>query len=436
MSKSRTGVGDAPVIEPESAPPSEVGTTAAATPEPTPEPTPAPTPAPGLAPGPEPAPEPAPAPAPESAPAPASEPAPQRRVARRGAVDPVKALIHRHRELCERAVDPLEIAAGLEAHGVTDRTAARYRHRDVFSLAEEMYARVPRDERPAAVRAAPEAGPALGRPPRAHALLALLPPAVGAATVAAYQLTHGRDRLIALAVGVLALAVALRIALRRGPLRARSGAVPGTRAWSLFLLLYALVGDGFLRAALAGGPDAPWPLDTAALLGLALAYAPAVWCARIFAVGAQRRLGQSRGLEEFAAGARPLLLAVVALQAGAAFGLLVLAGRLLGRAEPPYGAALLAVLLLLARMLTSYGFRVVPGVVLGGVCLLEGFAVAAVLGARLPGCWWLALPVETVGAGAVPVLACGAGTLVLLVAATRRLTRASAHAPTAPGAHR
>lgn len=62
---------------------------------------------------------------------------------RRGTADPVRALMHRHRELCERAVDPLEIAAGLEAHGVTDRTAARYRHRDVFSLAEELFARVP-----------------------------------------------------------------------------------------------------------------------------------------------------------------------------------------------------------------------------------------------------------------------------------------------------
>ncbi|MYV39070.1 hypothetical protein GT030_09335, partial [Streptomyces sp. SID1328] len=64
---------------------------------------------------------------------------------RRGAVDPVKALLHQHRDLCERAVDPLEIAAGLESHGFTDRSAARYRHRDVFSLAEELYARVPRD---------------------------------------------------------------------------------------------------------------------------------------------------------------------------------------------------------------------------------------------------------------------------------------------------
>ncbi|MDQ8702264.1 hypothetical protein RCO28_07125 [Streptomyces sp. LHD-70] len=348
----------------------------------------------------------------------------QRRPPRRGAVDPVKALIHRHRGLCERAVDPLEIAAGLEAHGVTDRTAARYRHRDVFSLAEEMYARVPRDERPSALRPAAAAG----RSPRAHALLALLPPAVGAGTVAAYELTGGRGRLTALVVGMLALAVALRIALRRGPLRTRSGTLPGTRAWTVFLLLYALFGDGLLRTALAGGPDAPWPPDTAALLGLALAYAPAVWCARLFAVGAQRRLGQSRGLEEFAAGARPLLLTLVALYAAAAGGLLVLAGQVLGQAGPPLGAALLGVLLLLARMLTAYGFRVAPGFVLGGVCALEGLAVATVFGARLPGCELLAVPVETVGAGAVPALACGAGVLVLLVAATRRLTRASAHA--------
>ncbi|WP_240980706.1 hypothetical protein [Streptomyces sp. Z423-1] len=75
---------------------------------------------------------------------PPADPAPQR-TQRRGPADPVKALMHRHRDLCERAVDPLEIAAGLEAHGITDRTAARYRHKDVFSLAEEMFARIPHD---------------------------------------------------------------------------------------------------------------------------------------------------------------------------------------------------------------------------------------------------------------------------------------------------
>ncbi|WP_425329127.1 hypothetical protein [Streptomyces eurocidicus] len=55
--------------------------------------------------------------------------------------DPVKALLRRHRELCARAVDPLEIAAGLEARGAMDHTAAECRHRDLFSLAEELYAR-------------------------------------------------------------------------------------------------------------------------------------------------------------------------------------------------------------------------------------------------------------------------------------------------------
>ncbi|MFC7470683.1 hypothetical protein ACFQVA_28710 [Actinomadura keratinilytica] len=96
--------------------------------------------------------------------------------------DPVKALMHRHRELCARAVDPLEIAAALEAHGMTDRTAARFRHRDVFSLAEEMYARVPRHSSdrsapPASAHAAPEpvAGPSAGAGPSRLLTLVLLP---------------------------------------------------------------------------------------------------------------------------------------------------------------------------------------------------------------------------------------------------------------------
>ncbi|MET9935815.1 hypothetical protein ABZ054_34465, partial [Streptomyces sp. NPDC006324] len=77
--------------------------------------------------------------APDTAPAPPPPPAAQAVPAaprpRHGTADPVRVLMHRHRELCERAVDPLDVAAGLEARGFTDRTAARYRHRDVFSLA-------------------------------------------------------------------------------------------------------------------------------------------------------------------------------------------------------------------------------------------------------------------------------------------------------------
>ncbi|MEU2394558.1 hypothetical protein ABZ607_28510, partial [Streptomyces sp. NPDC007369] len=100
---------------------------------------------------------------------------------RRAAGDPVKILLHRHRALCERAVDPLEIAAGLEAQGITDRTAARFRHRDVFSLAEELYARTPREEEPPA---APAAGPADARALRRFGL-ALLPGALACSAAAA-----------------------------------------------------------------------------------------------------------------------------------------------------------------------------------------------------------------------------------------------------------
>ena len=105
-----------------------------------PVPDPAPTPGPDQpqTPAPTPVQDPAPAPAPPGPPTPATP--------RRGPADPVKALMHRHRDLCERAVDPLEIAAGLEAHGVTDRTAARFRHRDVFALAESPRTTHPSDQ--------------------------------------------------------------------------------------------------------------------------------------------------------------------------------------------------------------------------------------------------------------------------------------------------
>ncbi|MFC8015102.1 hypothetical protein ACFUR9_33325, partial [Streptomyces cinereoruber] len=106
--------------------------------------------------------------------APAVKPAPPAPRPRHGTADPVKVLLHRHRELCERAVDPLEVAAGLEAQGFTDRTAARYRHRDVFSLAEELYARVPR--RPEEVRVAEDRP----EPVAPWALAVLAPGAVAA----------------------------------------------------------------------------------------------------------------------------------------------------------------------------------------------------------------------------------------------------------------
>ncbi|MEW2287228.1 hypothetical protein [Streptomyces sp. NPDC047841] len=362
---------------------------------------------------------------------------------RRGPVDPVKSLLHRHRELCERAVDPLEIAAGLEAHGLTDRTAARFRHRDVFSLAEELYARVPRTAEP---RPEPEPRPA----PRVRpgwVLLTLLPGVLGAATVTGVRLTQGHPRQSVALGGLLAVALATRAALRHGPLAGPPGtrawgAWIATRAWTVWLLGYALLGDGLLHAVLTGGPDTPptvaphgpWPTTAAPVLALLLACAPAACSAHLLAAGARRRLTRSRGLADFTAAAKPLLLGVLAVFLGALAALIALCGTLL-HAPAAYPQALsLGALLLLARLLTVHRHRHAPALALGAAVATEAAALALPLAGRLPGCAFLATPVETLvdasGEAAVPALACGTAALTLLWHAGRTLTQASAHAPT------
>ncbi|MGW5391310.1 hypothetical protein [Streptomyces koyangensis] len=360
--------------------------------------------------------------------------------------DPVKALMHRHRELCARAVDPLEIAAALEAHGMTDRTAARFRHRDVFSLAEEMYARVPRHTSdrsapPASAHAVPEpvAGPAAGASPSRLLTLVLLPalPGVLCAGLLAglAQAPPGRARTLAVVAGVLAVLSAVQLCLRHGPLRSPRPAGVAVRLATLWLLGYAVLGDGLLAAAVRGGPDRLWPVDTATALGLSLAMWPAVLCARLFTGGARRRLARSRGLGEFAAATRPLLLASLTCYLAALAGLLVLAGALLGASPALAGAGALGALLLLARLLLVHGHRATPTVALATAAGVELAALCSVLASRLPGCDFLAVPAETLievcGAEAVPTLACAVAAFALLVRAVPALSRASAH--TDPG---
>ncbi|MFB7453822.1 hypothetical protein [Streptomyces sp. NPDC056194] len=341
---------------------------------------------------------------------------------RRGHADPVKVLMHRHRELCERAVDPLEIAAGLEAQGFTDRTAARFRHRDVFSLAEELYARVPRGQEKPVSAAEPERA-------RAPWALAVLAPG-GVAGLAGLGLTfsYGPVRTAVGAAGALALGGALLLAVRQGPFRAPDGAaVPAARLWTFWLLAYAVGGDGLLEQVLSGGPDGFWELAPAPLLGLALAVAPAAWGAHLFASRARRRIADSRGLADFAATIRPLLLGTVTLQLLALAGLLALTGF-----SP--GALALGALLLLARLLTVHGHPETASAALGAASAGEALALASVLAARVPapGFDALAAPVRALvgawGPGAVPTLVCGAAALGLLAHATGSLARASAHA--------
>ncbi|MGW1544936.1 hypothetical protein ACWCPM_32750 [Streptomyces sp. NPDC002309] len=363
-----------------------------------------------------------------------------RPVQRPGPADPVKALMHRHRELCARAVDPLEIAAGLEAHGITDRTAARFRHKDVFSLAEEMYARFPRDDdSPRA--ATPSTTP---RPRTLWIVRTLLPGTTCAATLAALHLTHGQTRLLAAAAGILAVALSLRAALSRGPLSTSRPQPAGTHFWTCSLLVYATLGDGLLNAAASGGPealpttapDAPWPLTVVPVLTITLACAPAAWLAHHLAARARRKLAASRGLEDFAASVRPLLLSTFGLFLVAVAVLLAPTAFALGEETVPYPQTLtLAALLFLARLLAVHGSAHAPAVILTAAATAQTAALASLFTARLPQCAFLAVPVETVidtwGPGTVPTLICGTAALALLIHATRRLTRASAHAETA-----
>ncbi|MEU7279728.1 hypothetical protein AB0A69_13225 [Streptomyces sp. NPDC045431] len=379
--------------------------------------------------------------------------------------DPVRMLLLRHRKLCERAVDPLDIAAGLETYGITDRTAARFRHRDVFSLAEELYARVPRPAEGAAGPPAPAVSvpvPAPGSEATwrryAWVLLALLPGAVCAAALAGAAVTDGAVRTAVGVAGAVGAAAALAGCLRRGPLRPRARrTVPGLRAWpGLLLLAYAAYGDGLLAALLRGGPDEPWPPAPAPLVGLAFAVAPAVWCARFFAVRARRRLAAGRTLRDVAAAVRPLLALVVVLYAVALVALLPAAGAAVAAAWPAgsdssgggvggglggwgafggvsgfLAAVALGVLLFAARLLTVHGFPEPAAAGLLGACAAEALAPASLLAGRLPGCDVLARPVEAAvvawGTGAVPALACGVAALALLARAAAVLGRASAH---------
>ncbi|MEQ8147183.1 hypothetical protein [Streptomyces sp. OP7] len=364
-----------------------------------------------------------------------------------GAADPVKVLLHRHRELCERAVDPLEIAAGLEAHGITDRTAARFRHRDVFSLAEELYARVPRDAETGtpgpdeASGAGTRSREGSGRRAVPLVLLPLLPGLLCAASLFALSRTQGQTRLYAAAAGILAVALALRAAVRRGPLSVPADLAPraATGSWTWWLVGYAVLGDGLLRTAVTGGPDGlpdgttegHWPLALAPVLVLTLACLPATWTTHLFLTVARRKLATSRGLEDFAASVRPVLLGAVTLFLGALTAIVALCSPILGTAPVSPAILTLGALLLVARLLTVHGFTHAPRVILMLTAVAQLLAVATVFAARLPGCTPLGAPMETLvtawGPAAVPVLTCGAGALVLLVHASRTLTRASAH---------
>ncbi|MFC1417391.1 hypothetical protein [Streptacidiphilus cavernicola] len=205
--------------------------------------------------------------------------------------DPVHDLLVRHLPLCETAVDPLEIAAELEAAGIGPGTAGRYRHSDVFSLAEELYARVPR--RPSALRVPPpespwrrRAGPSLG-----IGLLYLLP----CAALWLARSTGGAARGPGVALTVAGL-LALVAAVGSGQGRGRGPEHP-----FLARLGFALGLAGLLGLGVTGG--LALPVATA----LACSVGAADWCARWFRHIGWGHLGAARSQSEFRERMRPVL---------------------------------------------------------------------------------------------------------------------------------
>ena len=93
-------------------------------------------------------------------------------------------------------------------------------------------------------------------------------------------------------------------------------------------------------------------MSSASLQALTLAVAPATWTAGLFLTYARRKLATSRGLEDFAASVRPVLLGAVTLFLVALAGLVALCAPFLD-AEPVSPAVLaLGALLFVARLLT------------------------------------------------------------------------------------
>ncbi|MFC9327215.1 hypothetical protein [Kitasatospora sp. NPDC057015] len=258
--------------------------------------------------------------------------------------DPVRELMVRHRALCEQAVDPLEIAAGLEAAGLGPGTAAGYRHADVFSLAEELYARVPR--RPPDPPSA-EAGESWRRRSGAAlrtALAAVLPCAALVAVRAVRPGPLGAVGLLAaVAAGGWLAAAAVhgltadgRTARRRAGRRARpehpdtaehpvhpdhpehlTGPAGGPGAWGPgasrsrpAVLGYGLAVATALLLPLAAGAG---PVQAAMVIAAGAGLGAAEWSARWFRHVGRVHLGTAVTIGDFRSRLRPVLPVAVGL---------------------------------------------------------------------------------------------------------------------------
>ncbi len=237
----------------------------------------------------------------------------------------VAALCEKFADVCESAVDPLEVASALEFEGYGDRTAREdYGVRDVFALAQAMYRRVPRKPR------APEPTPDPWQPgrwrPLLHALLYALPavcfPAAGAllagpgvlpALVVALLVAWGLSQGLA-CIGYLRLG---RTDMTQARRVLRSGLLAGLVLVALAMAATRLVVHAHILVLLFGAGEGVYMLGASVLMvigaedRLPAALAPGVLGSATFLF-----LGRPPGLEHLAWAAlavTPLLACTMAL---------------------------------------------------------------------------------------------------------------------------
>lgn len=370
----------------------------------------------------------------------------EREPARSG--DPVRDLMARHRVLCEQAVDALEIAAGLEEAGFGPGSAARYRHADVFALAEELFARVPR--RP------PAAGAGMPgeswRRRSAAALWTALPVALPCAVPVAVRATSpGPVGAVDLAAAVLAavlvgsrLAVGAARTLPPGP--GRPGAGRSAGRWPTARRA-AACGYGLGAAAvllLPSSAGAPGRVQGAMVLAAALATGSAEWSARWYRQVGRLHLRTAGTITDFRARMRPVLpvavglhLVVLAVLTFAALAVLTAvaprpgphAGGLLHqaahRADGRQWAAqaALGLLLVLAALLLHCGRARAAGA--GTVAAGAVTALLLLRRAAWPGVAWA--PPAGYGAAGAQLVGCGVVCAILLPYAWAVLGRPGSH---------
>lgn len=159
---------------------------------------------------------------------------------------PVAVLSREHDDLCTQATDPFEIAAGLEAAGVSDRRArTEYGVGSVFELAEVLYQLVPRRPRDLGAPRDP-----WRRPLSKHLLRGLLYSLPGLLYVVALRFVHGGPQAVLLLCATViataagqGLSVLGHVLMERGERRAAAALFRRSlAAGAVLMLLLALAG--------------------------------------------------------------------------------------------------------------------------------------------------------------------------------------------------